>query len=186
MSDDAERAGDATERGATNDGQRFDRLPETPADREVDGRASRREVLDWWTERFGVDRRVLEGYSFWEKGAGKVWIFNGEATDPSEVEAIGMTFLRTRQEHWKPTSRAATRFGGHATRNVVELDPERAARFAAGEDQELPEWDGDWGYLIATHEIAGEQAPIGVGLYLYDELRSVVPKGSRADLPVVE
>jgi len=42
------------------------------------------------------------------------------------------------------------------------------------------------GYLIATHEIAGGEAPIGVGLYLYDELRSVVPKGSRADLPVVE
>ena len=54
------------------------------------------------------------------------------------------------------------------------------------EDQDLPEWDGDWGYLIATHEVAGESVPIGVGLYLYDELRSVVPKGSRADLPVVE
>jgi hypothetical protein len=69
---------------------------------------------------------------------------------------------------------------------VIELDPEQAVTFAAGEDQDLPEWDGDWGYLIATHEVAGEQAPIGVGLYLYDELRSVVPKGSRADLPVVE
>jgi NOL1/NOP2/fmu family ribosome biogenesis protein len=170
----------------TNDGQRFDRLPATPADREVDGRASRQEVLDWFEERFGIDPDVLEGYSFWEKGAGKVWIFNGEASDPSRVEAIGMTLLRTRQEHWKPTSRAATRFGRHATRNVVELDPEQAARFAAGEDQALPEWEGDWGYLIATHEIAGEAAPIGVGLYLHDELRSVVPKGSRADLPVVE
>ncbi|TKX76756.1 hypothetical protein EXE53_30155, partial [Halorubrum sp. SD626R] len=113
-------------------------------------------------------------------------IFNGEASDPSEVEAVGMTFLRTRQEHWKPTGRAASRFGAHATRNVIDLGPERAARFAAGEDQDLPEWDGDWGYLIATHEVAGEPVPIGVGLYLYDELRSVVPKGSRADLPVVE
>ena len=175
-----------TDDAPTNDGQQFDRLPETPADREVDGRASRREVLDWFEERFGIDRRVLDEYSFWEKGAGKVWIFNGEATDPSEVAAIGMTLLRTRQEHWKPTSRAATRFGSHATENVIELDPEQAVTFVAGEDQELPEWDGDWGYLIATHEIAGDREPIGVGLYLYDELRSVVPKGSRADLPVVE
>jgi hypothetical protein len=119
VTDDADGAGDAADQHATNDGQRFDRLPATPADREVEGRASRREVLDWWAERFGIDRHVLEGYSFWEKGAGKVWIFNGEATDPSEVEAIGMTFLRTRQEHWKPTGRAATRFGGHATRNVI-------------------------------------------------------------------
>ncbi len=170
----------------SNDGQRFDRLPETPADRTVDGRASRREVLDWLDERFGIPSETFAGYTFWEKGAGKIWIFNGEATDPSRVEAIGMTFLRTRQEHWKPTTRAVQRFGGLATRNVVELDPERAARFAAGEDQDLPEWDGDWGYLVVTHEVAGEPAPMGVGLYLHDELRSVVPKGSREDLAVVD
>ena len=176
MSDDA----------PVNDGQQFDRLPQTPADREVEGRASRAEVLDWFEERFGIEPEVLAEYTFWEKGAGKIWIFNGEAIDPSEVEAIGMTFLRTRQEHWKPTGRAVSRFGAHATKNVIELDPAQAATFAAGEDQDLPEWDGDWGYLIATHEVAGESVPIGVGLYLYDELRSVVPKGSRADLPVVE
>jgi NOL1/NOP2/fmu family ribosome biogenesis protein len=169
-----------------NDGSRFDRLPATPADREVTGRASREEVLDWWETRFGIGRDVLGGYSFWEKGAGKVWVFNGEASDPSQLEAIGTTFLRTRQEHWKPTTRAVSRFGGHATRNVVELDGERASRFVAGEDQPLPAWDGDWGYLIVAHRIAGGVEPIGVGLYLHDELRSVVPKGSRADLPVVE
>ena len=176
MSDDA----------PTNDGQRFDRLPERPADREVEGRASREEVLDWWDDRFGIGRDVLGEYTFWEKGAGKVWVFNGEATDPSRVEAIGMTFLRTRQEHWKPTTRAVQRVGEHATRNVVELGPEAATRFVAGEDQDLAEWDGDWGYLIVAHRIAGEREPIGVGLYLYDELRSVVPKGSRAELSPVE
>jgi len=175
-----------TERAHTNDGSQFDRLPETPADRVVPGRASREEVLDWWETRFAIGRDVLGEYSFWEKGAGKVWVFNGEATDPSHVEAIGMTFLRTRQEHWKPTTRAVQRVGAHATRNVIELDSEQASRFIAGEDQPLPEWEGDWGYLIAAHEIAGAIEPIGVGLYLYDELRSVVPKGSRATLPAVE
>ncbi len=172
--------------GPSNDGQRFDRLPETPADRTVDGRASRREVLDWWDERFGIPPETFERYTFWEKGAGKIWIFNGEATDPSRIEAIGMTFLRTRQEHWKPTTRAVQRFGGLATRNAIDLGPEQSARFAAGENQELPEWDGDWGYLVVTHDVAGEPAPMGVGLYLYDELRSVVPKGSREDLTVVD
>ncbi|WP_418282247.1 DUF7122 family protein [Halorubrum sp. DTA98] len=171
---------------ATNDGQRFDRLPETPADRDVEGRASRREVLDWWHERFGIAPETFEGYTFWEKGAGKIWIFNGEASDPSRVEAIGMTFLRTRQEHWKPTTRAVQRFGHLATRNVIEVEPAAAVCFAAGEDQERPEWDGDWGYLVVSHEIGGGTAPIGVGLYLYDELRSVVPKGSRAELPAVD
>ncbi|WP_058366714.1 DUF7122 family protein [Haloparvum sedimenti] len=166
----------------TNDGHRFDRLPATAAEREVPGRATREEVVDWWAERFGVNPSLFDGYSFWEKGAGKIWIYNGDAPDGVRIEAIGMTFLRTRQEHWKPTTRAVSRFGSHATRNLVVLDDEEARRFAAGEDQEVERWDGDWGYLIAAHEIAGETEPIGVGLYLHGELRSRVPKGSREEL----
>jgi NOL1/NOP2/fmu family ribosome biogenesis protein len=166
----------------TNDGQQFDRLPATPADRVVPGRASRAEVLDWWDDRFGVPPETFDGYSFWEKGAGKIWIFAGDVADPTRVEGLGMTFLRTRQEHWKPTTVAAQRFGHLATRNAVDLSPDEAKRFAAGENQELA-WDGDWGYLIATREVAGERAPLGVGLYLHGELRSVVPKGTQEDLP---
>ncbi|AUV81893.1 hypothetical protein C2R22_09730 [Salinigranum rubrum] len=165
-----------------NDGQRFDRLPETPADRVVPGRASREEVLDWWDDRFGVSPETFDEFSFWEKGAGKLWVFAGESPSTTDVEGLGMTFLRTRQEHWKPTTVAAQRFGHRATKNVVDLRPTEAARFAAGDDQEL-DWDGDWGYLIATREVAGERAPLGVGLYLHGELRSVVPKGTQEDLP---
>ena len=165
-----------------NVGQRFDRLPETPADRVVPGRASREEVLDWWNDRFDVSPETFDGLSFWEKGAGKVWVFAGESPSPTGVEGLGMTFLRTRQEHWKPTTVATQRFGHRATKNVVDLSPAEAARFADGEDQEL-DWDGDWGYLIATREVAGERAPLGVGLYLHGELRSVVPKGTQEALP---
>jgi len=165
----------------SNDGQRFDRLPATPADREVEGRASRREVLDWWDERFGVPPETFADFSLWEKGKGKIWILRGDLDSPARIEAVGMTFLRTRQEHWKPTLNAVQRFGGEATRNVLELSRERARRFARGEDQEL-DWNGDWGYLVVTHELAGERAPLGVGLYVHGELRSPVPKGRRRDL----
>ncbi len=165
-----------------NVGQQFDRLPETPADRAVPGRASREEVLDWWDDRFGVPPETFDGFSFWEKGAGKIWVFAGESPSPTDIEGLGMTFLRTRQEHWKPTTVAAQRFGAGATKNVVDLSPAEAKRFAAGEDQEI-DWDGDWGYLIATREVAGGRAPLGVGLYLHGELRSVVPKGTQEDLP---
>ena len=92
-----------------------------------------------------------------------------------------MTFLRTRQEHWKPTLEAVQRFGDRATRNVIHLDDAAARAFVAGRDQEL-DWDGDWGYLVVTHDIAGRVAPVGVGLYVYGELRSQVPKGRRRDL----
>jgi NOL1/NOP2/fmu family ribosome biogenesis protein len=168
--------------GEENDGQQFDRLPETAVDRVVAGRAAREEVLDWWQTRFGVPPETFDGFSFWEKGAGKIWVFAGEAPHETSVEGLGMTFLRTRQEHWKPTTVAVQRFGHRAMKNVVHLSTDEATRFAAGEDQPV-EWDGDWGYLIATREVAGEPAPLGVGLYLHGELRSVVPKGTQERLP---
>ncbi|WP_254537340.1 DUF7122 family protein [Halomarina litorea] len=174
MSDPSDGDGDIRE----NVGHQFDRLPETADDREVEGRPSRRAVLDWWEERFGVPPAVFEDHTFWEKGSGKVWAFAGSVPHPSTIEALGMTLLRVRQEHWKPTTDGVQRFGRHATRNVVHLDREAARRFVAGEDQDV-EWDGDWGYLVVTHDIAGGAEPLGVGLYLHGELRSQIPKGRR-------
>jgi len=172
--------GDADDDRPTNDGGRFDRLPATADERHVPGRATRQEILDWWYDRFGVESAVFEEYTFWERGAGKVWAYAGEADSPVAIEGLGMTFLRTRQEHWKPTLSAVQRFGHHATRNVVTLSRTEAARFLAGEDGAV-EWDGDWGYLVVAHELAGEVEPLGVGLYVHDELRSQVPKGRRRD-----
>ncbi|GGN18398.1 DUF7122 family protein [Halarchaeum nitratireducens] len=183
-----------------NTSHRFERLPASADERDVEGRATREAVLSYWTDRFGVPRDVLAPYTFWEKGAGKIWIAASDVPDGLEVESLGMTFLRTRQEHWKPTTNAAQRFGRHATRNVIDLSPADARAFVAGEDREV-EWDGDWGYLIAAHEIADGAAdearedadragaessarrePLGVGLYLHGELRSMIPKGRRREL----
>jgi NOL1/NOP2/fmu family ribosome biogenesis protein len=173
---------DATDAPAReNDPERFDRLPATATDRAVEGRATRREVVDWWVERFGVPRERFSAYSFWEKGSGKVWAYSGAAPSPTRVETLGMVCLRTRQEHWKPTTDAVQRFAADADRNVIDLTPAEARRFVAGEDQDIERWDGDWGYLVAAHEVAGERAPIGVGLYTYGELKSMVPKGRRRD-----
>ncbi len=169
------------EDGDRNVGQRFDRLPATDAERTVDGRASRGAVVEYFADRFGIAPETFDDYTFWEKGAGKIWIYAGEAPTPIEIEAIGMTCLRTRQEHWKPTTDFVQRFGHHATDCVIELDRDAARRFVAGEDQ-ARDWDGDWGYLIAGHELAGELEPLGVGLFVHGELRSMVPKGRQREL----
>ncbi|MBX0293661.1 DUF7122 family protein [Haloarcula nitratireducens] len=165
----------------SNDSTRFTRLPETAAEREDEGRATREEVLDFWSERFGVDPETFADHTFWELGAGKIWIYRGDPPSPVDIEGLGMAFLRTRQEHWKPTLEAVQRFGHRARQNVVHLTDEQARRFVAGDDQEL-DWEGDWGYLVVTHDLAGEAEPAGVGLFVYGELRSQVPKGRRRDL----
>lgn len=184
MNDGGETNGEAAD-APENDGQRFDRLPETAADRVVPGRPTREEVVRWWEECYGVPPETWDGHTFWEKGAGKIWAFADDLVSPADVEGLGLRILRARQEHWKPSTNAVQRFCREATRNVVELDAAQAARFVAGEDQEL-DWDGDWGYLVAAHELVGEREPIGVGLYLHGELRSTVPKGRREDLVTLD
>ena len=164
-----------------NDSTRFTRLPATDADREDPERATREGVLDFWERRFGVPPATFADHTFWERGKGKLWVYRGEPLSPVDVEALGMTFLRTRQEHWKPTLEAVQRFGEHASKNVIHLADGEAAAFVAGYDQEL-DWDGDWGYLVVTHDLAGRTEPVGVGLYVYGELRSQVPKGRRREL----
>lgn len=167
---------------SANDPHVFERLPGTAADREVEGRATREAVVEFWTENYAVPPETFDSFTFWEKGAGKVWAFADDLPSPVDVEAVGMTFLRTRQEHWKPTTDAVQRFGRYAEKNVLVLEREEAERFLDGETQALPRWDGDWGYVIVAHEIAGAVEPIGVGLYLRGELRSQIPKGRQREL----
>ncbi|MFB6132578.1 MAG: hypothetical protein ABEJ44_04140 [Halanaeroarchaeum sp.] len=165
---------------AENRSDRFERLPSTAADRRVRERPTREDVLSWWDERFGIGPETFDGYTFWEKGAGRVWALPYDLSGPVEIEALGLPVLRTRQEFWKPTTDAVQRFGTAATRNVVELTDEQAARFLAGDDQDV-EWAGDWGYLIGTHDVADAVEPIGVGLYTYGTLQSMIPKGRRRE-----
>ena len=179
---DADSAADSAGDPPENDGQQFDRLPTTADERVVPGRPTREEVVQWWEQRFGVPPETWDGHTFWEKGNGKIWAFAADVVSPIAVEGLGLRILRARQEHWKPSTNAVQRFCRDATENVVVLDDEEAACFARGDDQELPRWDGDWGYVVAAHEIAGDIEPIGVGLYLHGELRSTVPKGRREDL----
>jgi NOL1/NOP2/fmu family ribosome biogenesis protein len=164
-----------------SDGTVFTRLPADESERTEPERATREEVLAFWDERFGVPPETFADHTFWERGKGKLWAYRGDPPSPVDIQGLGMTVLRTRQEHWKPTLEAVQRFGEHATENVIHLDDDAARAFVAGRDREL-DWDGDWGYLVVTHDIAGRVEPVGVGLYVYGELRSQVPKGRRRDL----
>lgn len=164
-----------------NKGEEYDRLPPTADEREVRGRASRAEVLAYFADRFEIEPETFADHTFWEKGAGRIWAFSGTLSAPQRTEALGLPILRTRQEHWKPTSVGVRRFCREASSNVLVVDRPEAARFVSGETLE-PQWDGDWGYLIVAHILAGRPEPIGVGLYVHGELQSKIPKGDRREL----
>ena len=166
----------------SNVGTRFDRLPATDADRRVEGRPSRAAVCQHFTDRYGIDRDTLEPYTFWEKGAGKVWALRGEVESPVAIEALGIHVLRTRQRHWKLTTDAAQLFGRWATKNVLEVAPGQAAPFWAGTTQSVDS-TVDNGYVIVAQRLGDAVEPLGVGMYVDGELRSVVPKSRRRELP---
>ena len=162
----------------THDGDRYDRLPPTPAERIREDQPSREGVLMYFADRFGMPPATFAGVSFWEKGRDKVWAFHGHHSSPLSVETLGMHLLRTDGRHWKPTTDGMQRFGRSATRNVVALDRCMCRRFWQGEDVAIDQdLDADPGYIVVANELAGTVEPLGVGLYLRGTIRSVVPKG---------
>lgn len=164
-----------------NDGSRFERLPRIESVREVRGRPTRETVMAYFAHRFGIQPAVFNAYTFWEKGAGKIWAVRGTNPEPLSVQAYGLPILRTRQRYWKPTTDGVQAFGRYADRNVVTVDRAAARAFWAGESIEAP-MGCDPGYVIVAHTLANHTEPLGIGLTFGEEIRSMVPKGRRRAL----
>ena len=165
----------------SNDGSRFDRLPAREENRTVEGRPTSAEVVSFFDERFGIDAPLLSEYTFWEKGKGKIWALRADIASPVPVEALGIHVLRTRNRFWKPTTDGMQLLGRGATKNVIEASPSVAARFWAGETQSI-EADVEDGYVIVSQALIEDFEPLGVGLYVDGELRSMVPKSRQLEL----
>jgi NOL1/NOP2/fmu family ribosome biogenesis protein len=146
--------------------------------------------IDWWQAQYGGHAGSFADCTFWQRGQRSIWVA-AVAVDPGEltpVDGVGIPFLRTAWEVWKPTSVAAIEFGLDAERNVVDLTAAEAVRFL---DREAIEFEApdpravlpNRGYAIARY--AG--VPIGCGLWRRGGIESAVPKGrcvARMDLPL--
>jgi len=145
--------------------------------------------LEWWQRQFDTPPDTLRGCSFWQRGRFSIWIAAGDV-DPGEiapVDGVGIPFLRTGREVWKPTSVAVIEFGLDARRNVVELHRDETQRFLDRQVIEFAAGDArgalpNRGYVIARYQ----GLPVGCGLWRRGTLESSVPKGRRMadmDLP---
>ncbi|MFP4591617.1 MAG: hypothetical protein ACLFMX_07360 [Halobacteriales archaeon] len=163
----------------SDESTRFDRVPHAADGTDT---PSRRRILAWWADTFGVEPGTFDPYTFWERGGGKIWVAAAPVPDPVAVEGLGLFCLRTRGHDWKPTTNAAQRFGQHATRRVLDVDREAARRFVAGSEQAV-DWDGPRGYVFVRAPIADGSAVLGVGQHLDGRLVSTVPTARRRELP---
>jgi len=144
----------------------------------------------WWQQQFATPPETLRGCSFWQRGRFSIWVATADV-DPGEiapVEGVGIPFVRTGREVWKPTSVAVIEFGLDASRNVVELDRAETLRFLDRQVIEFAAGDArgtlpNRGFVIARYH----GLPVGCGLWCRGTLESSVPKGRRMtdlDLPV--
>ncbi len=146
--------------------------------------------LEWWQQQFDAPAETLRACSFWQRGRFSIWVA-AAGVDPGElapVDGVGIPFLRTGREVWKPTSVAVIEFGLHAKRNVVDLDRDETSCFLDREVIEFAEDDPrrtlpNRGFVIARYH----GLPVGCGLWRRGTLGSSVPKGRRladVDAPI--
>jgi NOL1/NOP2/fmu family ribosome biogenesis protein len=142
---------------------------------------TRSELLEFWHDRFGIPPKIFKEYTFWEKGYGKIWVFRGNLSKSTQIEALGLRFTTTNQKNWKPTTNAVQKFGHHAHKNVLSLPLAQVLQFVQGAPLHM-DWDGTSGYVIVRGNLSNHDIQIGVGLYSNGTLHSQIPKSRQLHL----
>jgi NOL1/NOP2/fmu family ribosome biogenesis protein len=136
-------------------------------------------VLDYLESRFGLDPRLLDGYSFYVSAKGRVII--GPAEIPEmRIDTAGILIARVYQ-NVKPTSNLLQLFGRQMSHAIVKLEREEAHRYMEGLDMPLPEYaevDFDDGYVLMQY--AGY--PLGCALLKEGKIKNMLPRAKRLDL----
>jgi NOL1/NOP2/fmu family ribosome biogenesis protein len=136
--------------------------------------------VTWWREQYeDLPGRLAEA-TFWRRGRWNVWVASPDVLpgDVEPVDGVGIPFLRTGRQVWKPTQIAAIEFGSTAARNVVDLAFDEMITFLDGGTIRFAPDDargaeGRRGFVVARH--AG--VAFGCGLWRQGTLESAVPKG---------
>jgi NOL1/NOP2/fmu family ribosome biogenesis protein len=137
--------------------------------------AERKEILDYFSTRFGIPEKAFEGFCFL-KGERKIWVVRDHPElerilNQLKCESAGIPLLRTKISMWKPTTAGLHFFGQHATRNVIDLEGDSLKAFLNGEAI-----DGSFtlepGFVIAR----SKGKVLGCGIYGKGSLRSQLPE----------
>ena len=137
--------------------------------------AERREILDYFSNRFAIPEKAFEGFCFL-LGKRKIWVVRGHPElerlmKQLKFESAGIPLLRTKTSMWKPTTTGLHLFGLHATRNVIDLEGDALQAFLKREDIDgsLPL---EPGFVI----VRCEGKVLGCGIYGKGKLRSQLPE----------
>lgn len=92
--------------------------------------------FDFLEDRFGLPPETFAGYVLVRTGKKKIYIVAHDHEPPVEPApvTIGMPFMRTYLKPPKLSTAAAQKFGGAATRHVIDLDTEQAEAYLTRRD----------------------------------------------------
>jgi NOL1/NOP2/fmu family ribosome biogenesis protein len=137
--------------------------------------AERREILDYFSNRFGIPEKAFEGFCFL-MGERKIWTVRDHPElerilHQLKVDSAGIPLLRTKPSMWKPTTAGLHLFGLQATRNVIDLGGETLQAFLKRKpiDAPLPLVPG---FVI----VRWNGKVLGCGVYGKGKLRSQLPE----------
>jgi NOL1/NOP2/fmu family ribosome biogenesis protein len=135
----------------------------------------RKEILDYFLERFGIPEEVFTGFQLFRSGK-VIRVISDlpglrEALAFSMIGPVGIPLLRTKRAIWKPTTVGLQIFGPEATRNVLHLDDGRLALLLREQmlQEDLP---FETGYVILKW---GEHV-LSCGFYEKGRLESQIPR----------
>ena len=137
--------------------------------------AERQEILDYFSDRFGIPEKAFEGFCFL-KGERKIWVVRDHPElerilKQLKVESAGIPLLRTKISMWKPTTAGLHFFGRHASRNTIDLDGDLLRAFLTRESIEGP-FPLEPGFVI----VRWGGKVLGCAVYGKGRLRSQIPE----------
>lgn len=136
--------------------------------------SDRREILDYFSNRFGIPNHIFDGLCFVRSG-NTAWAVSdhprlAEILEVLNLETTGVPLLRMKRNLWKPTTAGLQLFGRHASRNTIDLDDSTLQAFLKdGSIQHTASLEP--GFVIITWR----ENLLGCGLYSKGMLRSQIP-----------
>lgn len=138
------------------------------------------QVLNYFEERFGIQRQLLESFSFYSASKGRIFLGPNNLIDKPKPVTGGILIARI-SLHIKPTTIFLQFFGKDVTKNVIKLNKERTVRFIKGENLDLSDneiQDATNGYVLVTYL----DFPLGCGLLKGNQVRNMIPKPKLLEL----
>lgn len=147
----------------------------------VNDEKSSMEAWKYLEDRFGVDRKDLEGFQI-KKISGDFWLCSKGLETDLETETEGFRLLRKTGRGLKPTTYALQFLSDRISKNIVKLSREEFLKLLRREEMVQRDFDlEEEGYVALKFD--GQV--VGCGFYMNGKVSSRVPKGRGKELAQV-